>query len=127
MMEEARSLAGSLLGQQLAPSSLHEAATDELLTLLPVLRRLPRRLDRITASLERGALTTNVRLFADERDISFAAAIINRAVMEFAGASLGVISAVLLAIQGGPALLPGPNTAGPASSVSSATWACSSA
>jgi ubiquinone biosynthesis protein len=107
MMEEARSLAGSLLGQQLAPSSLHEAATDELLTLLPVLRRLPRRLDRITASLERGALTTNVRLFADERDISFAAAIINRAVMEFAGASLGVISAVLLAIQGGPALLPG--------------------
>jgi ubiquinone biosynthesis protein len=107
MMDEARSLADSFLGQQLVPSSLHEAATDELLTLLPVLRRLPRRLDRITASLERGTLTTNVRLFADERDISFAAAIINRAVMAFAGASLGIISAVLLAIHGGPALLPG--------------------
>jgi ubiquinone biosynthesis protein len=107
MIEEARSLAGSLLGQQLAPSSLHEAATDELLTLLPVLRRLPRRLDRITASLERGTLTTNMRLFADEREITFAAAIINRAVMAFAGASLGGISAVLLAIHGGPALLPG--------------------
>jgi ubiquinone biosynthesis protein len=107
MMEESRSLAGSLLGSQLTPSSVREVATDELLALLPVLRRLPRRLDRITASLDRGTLSTNVRLLADERDIRLAAAMVNRAVMAFIGASLGLLSVGLLAIHGGPVLLPG--------------------
>jgi ubiquinone biosynthesis protein len=107
MMEESRSLAGSLLGSQLTPSSVREVATDELVALLPVLRRLPRRLDRITASLDRGTLSTNVRLLADERDIRLAAAMVNRALMAFIGASLGVLSVGLLAIHGGPVLLPG--------------------
>lgn len=107
MLEEARRLAAPLLGELLAPSSLREAATDELLALLPALRRLPRRLDRITASLERGTLSGNVRLFADERDVRFVASIVNRAVMAFAGAALGITSAVLLSIRGGPALAGG--------------------
>lgn len=106
MVEETRALAGPLLGGLVAPSSLQEAATGELLALLPVLRRLPRRLDRITTSLERGTLGGNVRLLADERDIRFAASVINRAVLAFAGASLGMMSVILLAIHGGPALLP---------------------
>jgi ubiquinone biosynthesis protein len=112
MMEEARALAGSLLGSQLAPSSLHETATDELMVLLPVLRRLPRRLDRITASLERGTLSANVRLFAEERDIRWAASVVNRAVMTIAGASLGIMSVGLLAIHGGPVLFLGPTLGG---------------
>jgi len=33
-----------------------------------MLRRLPRRFDRITTALEQGRLGVNVRLFADERD-----------------------------------------------------------
>jgi hypothetical protein len=39
-----------MLGELMAPSSLRKAATDEALALLPALRRLPRRLDRITMS-----------------------------------------------------------------------------
>ena len=107
MMEESRSLAGSLLGSQLAPSSVRVAANDELVALLPLLRRLPWRLDRITASLDRGTLSTNVRLLVDERDIRLAAAMVNRAVMAFIGASMGLLSVGLLAIHGGPVLLPG--------------------
>ncbi len=107
MVEETRTAAGSWLGELLAPSSLREAAANELLGVLPVLRRLPRRLDRITTSLERGNLSVNVRLFAEERDVRFVASIVNRAVMAFAGATLGIMSVVLLAIRGGPALLPG--------------------
>jgi ubiquinone biosynthesis protein len=112
IMEEARSLAGSLLGSQLAPSSLPEAATDELMVLLPVLRRLPRRLDRITASLERGTLSANMRLSAEDRDIRWAASVVNRAVMAFAGASLGIMSVGLLAIHSGPVLFLGPALGG---------------
>jgi ubiquinone biosynthesis protein len=108
MMEESRSVAAALLGSQLAPASVREAVTDELIALLPMLRRLPRRLDRITASLERGTLSANVRLFADEREIRLAAAMVSRAVMAFIGASLGMLSVGLLAIHGGPVLLSGP-------------------
>jgi ubiquinone biosynthesis protein len=107
MMEESRPLAGSLLGSQLTLSSVREVATDELVALLPVLRRLPRRLDRITASLERGTLSANVQLRVDARDMRLAVAMVNRAVMAFIGASLGLLSVGLLAIHGGPVLLPG--------------------
>jgi ubiquinone biosynthesis protein len=112
MMEESRALAAALLGSQLTPASVRDAVTDELIALLPVLRRLPRRLDRITASLERGTLSANVRLFADEREIRLAAAMVSRAVMAFIGASVGLLSVGLLAIHGGPVLLPGPGHGG---------------
>jgi ubiquinone biosynthesis protein len=107
MMEESRSLASSLLGSQLAPSSIGEAATDELIALLPVLRRLPRRLDRITASMERGTLGVNVRLSPDEPVIRLATTLVNRAVLAFIGASVSLLSVGLLAIHGGPVLLLG--------------------
>jgi ubiquinone biosynthesis protein len=107
MMEESRSVAGSLLGTQFAPPTVRDAVTDELIALLPVLRRLPRRLDRITASLERGTLSANMRLFIDARDIRLATTMVNRAVMAFIGASVGLLSVGLLAIHGGPVLLPG--------------------
>src|SRR5215469_13234172 len=48
---ESQAFARQLAGEQLAPASLRDAATGELLTLLPVLRRLPRRADQISAAL----------------------------------------------------------------------------
>jgi ubiquinone biosynthesis protein len=105
MLDEISTLAGSLLGDLLTPS-LREAATDEVLALLPALRRLPRRLDRITMALEHGNLSRNVRLFADQRDAGFVAGLLNRAIMAFVGATLGIMSVVLLSIRGGPMLLP---------------------
>ena len=53
VIEETRTIAASWLGDMLGSASLRQIATDEVLGLLPVLRRLPRRLDRITTSLER--------------------------------------------------------------------------
>jgi ubiquinone biosynthesis protein len=90
----------------LAPTSLRDAAGDELLALLPLLRRLPRRLDRIATAVERGTLSTNVRLFADQRDARVVAALVNRAVLAFLGIGFGIVSVVLLGTRGGPALTP---------------------
>ena len=81
-------------------------ATDQVLGLLPVLRRLPRRLDRLTTSLERGTLTTSVRLLADDRDRHFVASMAGRAVLAFLGAAFGIISVMLLGVRGGPLLVP---------------------
>ena len=47
------------------PDDLDEQA---LVALLPMLRRLPRRVDRIAAAVEGGRLSVNVRVLADERD-----------------------------------------------------------
>jgi ubiquinone biosynthesis protein len=106
IIEETRTLAASWLGEVLGPASLRDAATDEVLGLLPVLRRLPRRVDRITTSLERGTLTTSVRLLADDRDRQFVARIAGRAVLAFLGAAFGVISVMLIGVRGGPLLTP---------------------
>jgi ubiquinone biosynthesis protein len=107
IVEETQKLAATWLGDLLAPTSLRDAATDEMLGLLPVLRRLPRRLDRITTSLERGTLTTGVRLLADERDRQFIRAMVGRAVLAFLGAAFGIISVMLIGVHGGPLFLPG--------------------
>ena len=89
-----------------SPASLRDVATDELIGLVPVLRRLPRRLDRITTAVEQGTLTTSTRLFADDRDKSFIRAMVSRAVLAFLGATLGIMSVLLLGIHTGPVLIP---------------------
>jgi len=106
IIEETRTMAASWLGAVLGPASLRDAATDQALGLLSVLRRLPRRLDRITTSLERGTLATGVRLLADTRDRQFVASMAGRAVLAFLGAAFGIISVMLIGVRGGPLLVP---------------------
>jgi ubiquinone biosynthesis protein len=106
IIEETRTIAASWLGEVLGPASLRDAAADQALGMLPVLRRLPRRLDRITTSLERGTLTTSVRLLADDRDRHFVASTVGRAVLAFLGAAFGIISVMLIGVRGGPLLVP---------------------
>ncbi|HEY7848892.1 MAG TPA: AarF/UbiB family protein, partial [Ktedonobacterales bacterium] len=55
LMDEARTLAVRWAQESLVPLSLVKSAGEEAQALLPLLRRLPRRLDRITAVAERGA------------------------------------------------------------------------
>ena len=106
IVEETRTMAASWLSEVLGPASLRDAAADEALGLLPVLRRLPRRLDRITTSLERGTFTTSVRLLADDRDRQFVRSMAGRAVLAFLGAAFGIISVMLIGVRGGPLLVP---------------------
>jgi ubiquinone biosynthesis protein len=68
--DEARRYAADHVAGQLSPRAVQEAASDELIALLPLLRRLPRRFDRVTSAVEQGRLSLNVRLFADERDLT---------------------------------------------------------
>jgi ubiquinone biosynthesis protein len=107
IVAETGDLASSWLGQMLSPTSLREAATDEALGLLPVLRKLPRRLDRIAASLEHGGLTASTRVLANESDRQFVSALVGRAVLAFLGATLGIMSVMLIGTHGGPTFFPG--------------------
>lgn len=70
--------------------------------MLPTLRRLPRRVDRITGALEQGRLSVNVRLLADERDRRVITTLLHQALLAFLGATIGVMGVLLLGSAGGP-------------------------
>ena len=76
-------------------------ATDELTTLLPVLRRLPRHFDRISASLKTGCLGVNVHLLADDRDRRYVTGLVHRILLAFLAATGGIIGVLMLGVQGG--------------------------
>jgi len=90
---------------------------DELAEAAPIIRRLPRRVDRIAAALDQGRLTTNVRLALDPSDRRSLARLADRAVLAFVAAALGLISVLLLGVHGGPTV------AGSASLYQVLSWA----
>jgi len=92
---------------QLAPVDLKDVAIKEVLELVPLLRRLPRRFDRITAAIERGQLSANVRLLADPRDQEVVSGYLHQALVCVLAATTGIMAVVLLASQGGPLLSQG--------------------
>ncbi len=104
---ESQDLARQFTGDQLTPASLRDAAAGELLTLLPMLRKLPRRADKITAALAQGRFTSNLRLFSDPHDVSVITTLVNRAVLGLLGAALGMISVILLLAPRSPRITTG--------------------
>ena len=104
--EEARAYAAAHVAAQLSPRGMPKSAADELIALLPVLRRLPRRLDRITGAMEQGRLSLNVRLFADERDRRVVTGLTHQVLLAFLGAASGIVAALMLGAPGGPMVTP---------------------
>jgi ubiquinone biosynthesis protein len=98
----ARTAAGGRIAEALAPERLRGTIEDELAALLPVLRRLPRRVDRLGEALENGRLRVNVRLFADDSDRRLVTGLVHRALLTVIGAAAGVMAVLLLATGGGP-------------------------
>jgi len=102
VVAESRAFAVEQVGAGLRPGPLGRTAAGELTALLPVLRRLPRRIDRIGAALEEGRLAVNVRLFSDERDRDVVTGLVHEALLAFAGAATGLMAVLLLTGSGGP-------------------------
>ncbi|MBE8516523.1 AarF/ABC1/UbiB kinase family protein [Amycolatopsis sp. H6(2020)] len=102
VVAESRAFAVEQVGAGLRPGSLGRTAAGELMALLPVLRRIPRRIDRIGAALEEGRLSVNVRLFSDERDRDVVTGLVHEALLAFVGAATGLMAVFLLTGSGGP-------------------------
>lgn len=102
VIHEAKAIGAQWMQDSFGPTSLRRAATDEMLGVLPLLQRLPRRLDRITAAIERNQFSTNVRLFADERDARLISRMVSRVVLAFIGVGLAIAAVLLLGLSGGP-------------------------
>jgi ubiquinone biosynthesis protein len=103
---EARQYAADHVAAALSPAAVPKSAAGEVAALLPVLRRLPRRFDRVTGALEQGRLSLNVRLFADERDRRVVTGLTHQFLLTLLGVASGIIAAILLGTTGGPQITP---------------------
>lgn len=99
---EARALSTAYVTEQLEPASLQRAATEELIALIPILRRLPRRIERIASAAEHGRIAMNVRLFADQRDREAVTDLLHQVLLAFLAAAVGIMAVLLLGTDGGP-------------------------
>jgi ubiquinone biosynthesis protein len=101
-IDEAERAALEIVGDRLAPEELEVVARQELIKLLPTLRRIPRQLDRIVTTTERDGLRLRVSLLSEPRDVVGVTRLVNRFVLALLGAAVGGVSVALIAIRGGP-------------------------
>jgi ubiquinone biosynthesis protein len=102
LVAEARAAGRSRVAEALTSSRLRRSAEDELSALLPLLRRLPRRVDRIADAVEHGRLSVNVRLFADVRDRRLVTGLVHLSLTAVLGAVAGLLAVLFLGMTGGP-------------------------
>jgi ubiquinone biosynthesis protein len=107
LVSAARRHAGELLNQQLSPEALRDRLDSELLKLVPVLQRLPRRLSKISEGLELGRLSVNVRLLANPNDRGFLLGLTQQVIVALLASAATVAAIILLTAPGGPQLAPG--------------------
>lgn len=102
LVTETRAIAAGLVTDRIDPESLKTTAIEEIAALAPILRRLPRRVERIVAAAEHGRFGINVRLLADERDRALVSSLLNQVLLALIAATTGIMSVVLLSTDGGP-------------------------
>ncbi|MEV4062077.1 ABC1 kinase family protein [Nonomuraea dietziae] len=107
LIGEAREFAARYLAEQVGPTTVKEAVAQEVTALLPMLRRLPRRVERIASAAEHGRFSMNVRLLGDERDRRFLTGLLHQALLTVLGATAGLMAVMLLGIEGGPTVITG--------------------
>jgi ubiquinone biosynthesis protein len=104
IVAEARRFAAEQISTQFSPDAIKKMALDELAVLLPMLRRLPRRIDRLGGALEAGRLGVNVRLLADASDRRYVTGLLHRVLLAFLAAASGIMAVLMIGLHGGPAL-----------------------
>ena len=102
LVAETRSFAARHLTEQLEPAAVRQTVSEEVTTLLPMLRRLPRRIERIASAAEHGRLSVQVRLFADERDRRHVTGLLHQVLLTILAATAGIMAVLLLGTGGGP-------------------------
>lgn len=102
IVDESRAFAIGHLEEALDIESLRATATTEAIKLLPLIRRVPRRLDRLISALEHGQLSTRTRVLADEPDRQFITRLVHQSLLALIATAAGIVGAILLGTDGGP-------------------------
>jgi ubiquinone biosynthesis protein len=102
VIDAAQAIATEWASERMTAESLEQLARREVVGLLPLLRRLPRHADRLATIVARGDLRASVSLFRDPEDVGALTRLMNRAVLAFLGGMVGLMSVLLIGIEGGP-------------------------
>lgn len=102
VVDRVTAAAGSELQERVMPTSMAELLQREGASLVPMVKRLPRHLDRIATQIERGHVTTRVSLFAERRDVAVMERLVNKLVLTALSLGLLAISVMLLGAEAGP-------------------------
>lgn len=102
LVTASREAGRELFAERLGPERLKDDLLEQAARLLPVLQRLPRRLDAMTLAAQRGELSVNVRVLADEQDRSFVTGLVQQLTVALLSAAAAV-SGILLVVSGGGA------------------------
>ncbi|HLS45827.1 MAG TPA: AarF/UbiB family protein [Ornithinicoccus sp.] len=106
LVRASRAAGRELAQEQLAPRALRASAEEQLARMLPMLQRLPRRVDALAESLQRGDLSLNVRLLADQRDRSFVTGLVQQLTMAALAATCAIAGVLLAVSDAGPDVAP---------------------
>lgn len=106
IVARARAFAEQHLKDVLRPRSLQRMLTEEAVAMLPMLQRLPRRIDRITAAMEEGRFNVNVAAFAHQRERDVVRGLMQELLLTFLAAASGVMATMLIREDSGPMLVP---------------------
>ncbi|WP_435297838.1 ABC1 kinase family protein [Streptomyces sp. YPW6] len=107
IVSEARSFAVSRHLHKLRPEALGRTLTEEMLGVIPMLRRLPRRIERIGSAVESGHMVVGVRLFGDPEDRRYIRSLMHEVLLAFLGGVIGLVGVQLLRTSGGPRISEG--------------------
>jgi ubiquinone biosynthesis protein len=98
VVAQARAFAAGQVRAELTPAAVRRSLADELLALLPLLRGVPQRVDRVVSALEEGRLTVRVAARPDALGGAGLNALLSTAI----AATTGLMAALLLVAGGGP-------------------------
>lgn len=105
IVAQARRFAELYMRELIRPSSIRDILTEEILALLPIIQRMPRRLDRITAAMEEGRWTMNVGSIGTESDHQMVRGLTQELLLTVLAAASGVMATMLVGQDSGPMLV----------------------
>jgi ubiquinone biosynthesis protein len=106
LLASARTAGGNLMRDAFEPAAVRQTLEGQLAGLLPLLQRLPQRVNKIVEDLEQGRLTVNVRALADPRDRQFITSLAQQLMITILAAAVTVGGVILLTSDTGPRLTP---------------------
>ncbi len=107
IIDAAKVFAEKYMKDLVRPTSLFELVSGELISMLPLLQRLPRRVDAIAAAMEEGRFSMNVSALSKERDVGIMRGLLQELLLTMLAAASGVMSVLLIRQDTGALLVPG--------------------
>lgn len=107
MIGVARAKSRAIFSDVLDPARVRNQVRLQIATILPMLQRLPRRIDHLTNQLETGRFTMNARILADPQDRVFVTRLVQQLILAVLTAALVIGGVLLVVADNGPAIVTG--------------------